>query len=223
MNWLIRTFSTSVGKKQLMAVTGLLFLLFLTTHLLGNLSIYGGPAAFVDYATHLHALGKLLVAAEVGMAVALLVHVTTAVLLFFENRRARPVRYAVDKSGGGRTFSSQTMPYTGLLILGFIGVHLATFSHHIVDQTTRNIFQIAVDGLLPEDLPGHLCARRGRGRLSCPAWSVERLPDGGSQPSQVHALYPKAEHCLRRDRRHRLWLAAVRHPGHEIGRSFHAT
>jgi succinate dehydrogenase / fumarate reductase cytochrome b subunit len=143
MNWVTRTFSTSVGKKQLMAVTGLMFLLFLTTHLLGNLSVYGGPASFVSYAEHLHALGKLLVAAEIGMAVALIVHVTTAVFLFFENRRARPVRYAVDKGGGGRTFSSQTMPYTGLLILGFIGVHLATFSHHIVDQTSRDIFQIA--------------------------------------------------------------------------------
>ena len=143
MNWVTRTFSTSVGKKQLMAVTGLLFLLFLTTHLLGNLSVYDGPASFVSYAEHLHALGKLLLAAEIGMAVALIIHVTTAVFLFFENRRARPVRYAVDKGGGGRTLSSQTMPYTGLLILGFIGVHLATFSHHIVDQTTRNIFQIA--------------------------------------------------------------------------------
>jgi succinate dehydrogenase / fumarate reductase, cytochrome b subunit len=145
MNWVMRTVSTSVGQKQLMAVTGLLFLLFLTTHLLGNLSIYAGPAAFVDYATHLHALGNLLVAAEVGMVAALLVHVTTAVFLFFGNRRARPVRYAVEKSGGGCTLSSQTMPYTGLLILGFIGVHLATFSHHFVDQTTRNIFQIAVE------------------------------------------------------------------------------
>jgi succinate dehydrogenase / fumarate reductase, cytochrome b subunit len=144
MNWVMQTFSTSVGKKQLMAVTGVLFLLFLTTHLLGNLSIYGGPLSFIAYAQHLHALGKLLVAAEVGMAVALIVHVTTAVFLFLENRRARPVRYAVDKGGGGRTLSSQTMPYTGLLILGFIGVHLATFSHHLVDQTTRNIFQIAV-------------------------------------------------------------------------------
>jgi len=143
MNWVTRTFSTSVGKKQLMAVTGFLFLLFLTAHLLGNLSVYGGPASFVSYAEHLHALGKLLLAAEIGMAVALLVHVTTAVFLFFENRRARPVRYEVDKGGGGRTLSSQIMPYTGLLILGFIGVHLATFSHHIVDQTTRNIFQIA--------------------------------------------------------------------------------
>ena len=97
MNWVRRTISTSVGKKQLMAVTGLMFLLFLATHLLGNLSIYGGPAAFVAYAEHLHALGKLLAAAEVGMALALIVHVTTAVLLFLENRRARPAQYAVDK------------------------------------------------------------------------------------------------------------------------------
>ena len=94
--------------------------------------------------SRLHALGNLLVVAEVGMAVALIIHVGTAVVLFFQNRRARPVRYAADRSAGGRTLSSQTMPYTGLLILGFIGVHLATFSHHIVDQTTRNIFQIAV-------------------------------------------------------------------------------
>src|SRR3974390_1501026 len=105
MNWVTRTFSTSVGKKQLMAVTGFLFLLFLTAHLLGNLSVYGGPASFVSYAEHLHALGKLLLAAEIGMAVALIIHVTTAVFLFFENRRARPVRYAVDKGGGGRTLS----------------------------------------------------------------------------------------------------------------------
>jgi succinate dehydrogenase cytochrome b subunit len=144
MNWVFRTFSTSVGKKYLMAASGLLFLLFLATHLVGNLSVYGGPKAFVSYAEHLHALGKLLVVAEVGLIAALIIHLSTAVLLFFENRRARPVKYAVDKSGGGRTLSSRTMPYTGLLILGFIGVHLATFSHHIVDQTTRNIYQIAV-------------------------------------------------------------------------------
>jgi succinate dehydrogenase / fumarate reductase, cytochrome b subunit len=144
MNWVWQTFSASVGKKQLMAVSGLMFLLFLATHLLGNLSIYAGSAAFVDYAVRLHDLGKLLVVAEVGLVVALIIHVATAVALFFENRRARPVRYAVDKSGGGRTLSSQTMPYTGLLILVFVGVHLANFSHHIVDQTSRNIFQIAV-------------------------------------------------------------------------------
>jgi succinate dehydrogenase / fumarate reductase cytochrome b subunit len=79
------------------------------------------------------------------MAVALFIHVCTAIFLFLENRNARPVKYVMDKSGGGRTFSSETMPYTGLLILAFLAVHLGTFSHHIVDQTTRNIFQIAAD------------------------------------------------------------------------------
>ncbi len=73
MHWICRTFSTSVGKKQLQAVTGLLFLLFLATHLLGNLSIYGGRTAFVAYARHLHALGKLLLVAEVLLAAALII------------------------------------------------------------------------------------------------------------------------------------------------------
>lgn len=145
MNWICRTLSTSVGKKQLQAVTGLFFLLFLAAHLLGNLSIYGGGAAFVAYAQHLHALGKLLLAAEVLLAAALIIHVSLGLILFFENRRARPVRYTMDESGGGRTFSSQTMPYTGLLILGFLGVHLSNFSHHLVDQTSRTIFQITVE------------------------------------------------------------------------------
>lgn len=144
MNWFFSALSTSVGKKHLMAITGLLFLLFLTTHLMGNCSVYGGKEAFSSYAEHLHALGNLLVVAEVGLVAALIMHVSLAVILFFQNRHARPVRYAVDKtSGRGRTLSSVTMPYTGLLILAFIGVHLATFSHHVVDQTNRTIFQIA--------------------------------------------------------------------------------
>jgi succinate dehydrogenase / fumarate reductase cytochrome b subunit len=144
MTWVVRALSTSVGKKQLMAVTGLLFLLFLAVHLIGNLSIYRGREAFEAYAKGLHALGGLLVLAELGMLLCLIIHVTIGTILFFDNRRARPVKYAVDKTGGGgRTLSSVTMPYTGLLILVFLGVHLATFSHHIADQTNRTVFQIA--------------------------------------------------------------------------------
>jgi|UniRef100_A0A7C3WHH8 succinate dehydrogenase / fumarate reductase cytochrome b subunit len=143
MNWVVRTLSTSVGKKLLMAVTGFLMLIFLAVHLVGNLSIYRGREAFVAYAEGLHALGGVLVLAEVVLALCLLIHVTIGTVLFFENRRARPVRYEVEKSGGGRTFSSITMPYTGLLILAFLVVHLATFSHHLVDQTDRTVFLIA--------------------------------------------------------------------------------
>lgn len=144
MTWVVRVLSTSVGKKQLMALTGLLFLLFLAVHLVGNLSIYRGSEAFVAYAEGLHALGGVLVLAEVGLLLCLIIHVTLGTILFFENRRARPVKYAVDKTGGGgRTLSSVTMPYTGLLILVFLAVHLTTFSHHIVDQTDRTVFVIA--------------------------------------------------------------------------------
>ena len=94
MNWVFGTFGTSVGKKQLKAVTGLLFLLFLVTHLLGNLSIYGGPASLRDLRQGTaRPLGKILVVAEVGLVVALIIHVApTAIVLFFENRRARPVK-----------------------------------------------------------------------------------------------------------------------------------
>jgi len=67
-------------------------------------------------------------------------HISIGLLLFFENLRARPVRYAVKKSAGGRTIGSATEPYTGLLILGFIVVHLLKF--RFVDKTGTNDFVI---------------------------------------------------------------------------------
>jgi len=144
MSWLVRALGTSIAKKQVMAVTGLLFLLFLAVHLVGNLSLYRGKEAFVAYAQGLHALGGLLLAAEIGLILCLALHIIFGTILFFENRRARPVKYLVDKTGGGgRTFSSMTMPYTGLLILLFLVVHMATFSHHLVDTSRQTVFQIA--------------------------------------------------------------------------------
>jgi succinate dehydrogenase / fumarate reductase cytochrome b subunit len=143
MNWIIATLSSSVGKKQLMAVTGMLFLCFLAVHLAGNLTIYWGRNAFNSYSEHLHALGPLLVASEIGLVACALVHIATAVFLFFQNQLARRVSYQVDKSGGGgRTLSSRTMPYTGLLILTFVVVHLRTVSRFFVDRSTRTIFEV---------------------------------------------------------------------------------
>jgi succinate dehydrogenase / fumarate reductase cytochrome b subunit len=145
MNWIVGSLSTSVGKKQLMAVTGIMFLLFLTVHLIGNLTIYGGATTFNAYSEHLHALGVLLTVSELGLLLVALIHIFTGLTLFLENRKARPVRYAVDKSGGGRTWSSVTMPYTGLLILLFIGLHLATVSRFVMDKAGRSSFQVLTE------------------------------------------------------------------------------
>lgn len=140
MRWFTNTIGTSVGKKLLMALTGLGFVGFLAGHLAGNLTIYGGMDAFNGYAEHLHALGPLVRVAEVILLTFALVHVSTGTLLFFQNLKARPQRYTGKKWGGGRTIGSATMPYTGFLILLFVVFHLLNF--HFVDKTHTTIFEI---------------------------------------------------------------------------------
>lgn len=140
MNWLPKMLWTSIGKKLIMAITGLSFCCFLVLHLAGNLTVYKGGAAFNAYAAKLHALGPLLTIAEWGLLLLALAHILTAATLFYENLKARPVRYAAKKRAGGRTLGSATMPYTGVLLLAFVIFHLINF--HFVDKAERTIFQI---------------------------------------------------------------------------------
>ncbi len=143
MNWLKETLSASVGKKAMMAVTGLCFCAFLAVHLGGNLILYAGKDAFNSYAERLHALGPIVTAAELGLLALALVHIVTGLLLFYQNFRARPVRYAMKTSAGGRTIGSRTMPYTGLLLLVFVVIHLIQF--HFVDKGGRTIYDIVAE------------------------------------------------------------------------------
>ena len=140
MNWIQQTLWSSVGKKLMMAVTGLAFICFLMAHLAGNLTIYGGQEAFNAYAEKLHTLGPLLTIFELGLLFFAGVHIITGLFLFLQNWQARPAGYLVYKSSGGRTLSSRTMPYTGLIIFGFVIFHLINFS--FVDKTDRTISQI---------------------------------------------------------------------------------
>ena len=140
MQWIVNFFGSSVGKKFLMALTGFCFLGFLTGHLAGNLTLYGGKDAFNAYAEHLHALGPLITMAEWGLLTLAIIHVFTGMLLFLQNLKARPVRYVVKKNAGGRTISSTLMPYTGFAILLFLIYHLLQF--HFVDKTYTTIYDI---------------------------------------------------------------------------------
>lgn len=140
MKWLLDIIESSIGKKMLMALTGLGFCVFLFGHLAGNLTIYGGKDAFNSYASHLHSLGPILTVAEIGLLVFAMVHILSGSLLFWGNLKARPQRYIMKKSAGGRTIGSSTMPYTGFLVLLFVIFHLMNF--HFVDKTNTTIFQI---------------------------------------------------------------------------------
>jgi len=140
MNWLTNTFGSSVGKKLMMALTGLFFCVFLVLHLAGNMTIYMGKDAFNSYAEHLHALGPLLILAEWGLLIFAVIHISMGLFLFYQNFKARPTRYAVNKRAGGRTLGSATMPYTGVILLLFVIYHL--FNFHFVDKTHTTIFQI---------------------------------------------------------------------------------
>lgn len=142
MACIVKTVSSSIGKKILMALTGLFFCCFLTVHLLGNLTVYGGPDVFNGYVDRLHSLGALIRAAEVAMLVFALVHVVTGLTLALENFRARPEKYQMNKNGGGRTIGSSTMPFTGLILLIFIIAHLKGF--HFADHGTRSVYDIMV-------------------------------------------------------------------------------
>jgi len=141
----------SIGKKILMALTGLGFCLFLAVHLIGNLFIYGGQDLFHAYVDHLHALGPLIYISEIGLLILLCIHVTMAVLLYFQNLTARPVTYIKKRNAGGRTLSSGTMPYTGLLILFFLVVHLISFK--FADHSNQTVFEIVSSTLIH---PGYL-------------------------------------------------------------------
>jgi len=140
MNWLKQTLGSSIGKKLMMAITGLSFCAFLVGHLAGNLTIYAGKDAFNSYAEHLHSLGPLVTAAELGLLVCAVIHIFTGLTLFYQNFTARGSRYAVNKKGGGRTIGSATMPYSGVLLLVFVIMHLINF--HFVDKSNTTIFQI---------------------------------------------------------------------------------
>ena len=139
MNWYIFLLGSSVGKKILMAVTGLCMLGFLAVHLLGNTMAFAGAEAFNGYAAKLHSLQPYLTVFNLGLLAIGLVHIVFGVILFFENRKARPTKYKAFKNPGGRTIGSNTMFYTGILILIFVIFHLLKFT--FVDKSVTPIYQ----------------------------------------------------------------------------------
>src|SRR5210317_79714 len=120
--------SSSIGRKQIVSVTGLFLLLgFLVPHLGGNLFFFLGRDAYNGYAAKLHQMGGLLIVMEVVLLTAVLVHIIVTFSLVMENIRSRGESYSGDVSSEKRSIATRTMPITGMLILIFIILHLMTF------------------------------------------------------------------------------------------------
>jgi succinate dehydrogenase / fumarate reductase, cytochrome b subunit len=133
MNLLGSLFRSSIGRKVLMAVSGLILFGFVIGHLIGNLQIFAHPDQINGYAQFLHNLGPGLWAARLILLASVVVHVWAATMLTLENRRARgPEPYAV-RTWLRATLSSRYIRWTGYIVLAFILYHLAHFTFGVTD------------------------------------------------------------------------------------------
>jgi succinate dehydrogenase / fumarate reductase cytochrome b subunit len=120
-------FDTTIGKKAVMAVTGLILFGFLIGHMLGNLQIYLGPEALNGYAEKLQSMGPLLWAVRAVLGLSLVLHVWMVVDLYAKSLAARPVAYRVTQSIA-TNYAAKTMWLSGIVILLFVLYHLAHFT-----------------------------------------------------------------------------------------------
>jgi succinate dehydrogenase / fumarate reductase, cytochrome b subunit len=125
---------STIALKMLMAVSGILFILFVLAHMYGNLKAFSGHDAFNEYSHHLRELGEpmlpyggFLWIVRVVLIVALVVHVYSAATLWRRANHARSTRYQVKKSLAS-SFSSRTMRWGGLALLLFVVWHLLNFT-----------------------------------------------------------------------------------------------
>ncbi len=127
MNLLTRIWRSSLGKKYVMAVTGIALFGFVIGHLVGNLQVFGNPDLINTYAHFLKSKPGLIWGARLGLLGVVVLHIAAAVTLSMANRAARPVPYA-GGSAYGSAWRSRYMLVSGLVILAFIVYHLLHYT-----------------------------------------------------------------------------------------------
>ncbi len=147
-----RVFDSSVGSKILIGLTGLLLVLYLIIHIVGNLVVFGGPAAFNSYA-HMLESNPALPAIEIALLLLFLVHIFKTVRMYVSNRGARPVAYAQKRSAGHtsrKTPASSTMIVSGLWLLAFLVVHVKAFRFGVEHEWPaggRDLYRLEMENL----------------------------------------------------------------------------
>jgi succinate dehydrogenase / fumarate reductase cytochrome b subunit len=131
-----KLFGSSLGKKFIMAASGVMLFGFVVGHLAGNLQIFLGPEALNRYGQFLHENVEILWPARIGLIVLVSLHVWSAVRLSLENKAARPVGYAGDPAAPAASYASRTMLMSGLIVATFVIYHLL---HYTADVRAINL------------------------------------------------------------------------------------
>jgi len=150
---------SSIGKKFLMAFTGLGLFAFVAFHLLENLTLLSGnKTAFNEWAHFLIGMGPYLVVVELALVAIFIIHVISGISVWLDKRRARPTPYAKVTNAGGtskKSISSSTMIYTGAVLFAFILFHVKTFKYgpgvaegyvQMIDgQPVRDLYRLVIE------------------------------------------------------------------------------
>jgi succinate dehydrogenase / fumarate reductase cytochrome b subunit len=132
MSWFSQTFSSSLGKKLIMALTGLFLIIFLIGHVSGNMLLFkdDNGEAFNKYADFMTS-NQLVQIVRYITWISIVVHVIYSFLLVRNNKQARPVGYKMAKPGDNSSWMSRNMFLLGILIFIFLAIHLRTFLYEM--------------------------------------------------------------------------------------------
>jgi len=147
-----RYFSSSVGTKLLIGITGLLLFVYMLLHLVGNALVFGGADLFNEY-SHKLVSNPLLIPIEIGLLAVFLLHVYKTIRMLLANHAARPVGYQKKTNAGHtsrKSFASSTMIGSGLILFLFILVHVKQFKYGayyqtISDNPIRDLYRTEID------------------------------------------------------------------------------
>ena len=136
---------SSIGRKQVMAVTGLAWSLFVLTHMAANMLILFDAEAYNKY-SHALITNPFIYVAEAGLVATLLAHIVNGIWVTYENRKARPQKYAMTSNGlKAPRFQSRWMVFHGILLAVFVVYHLVTFKF-------GPVYYVTYDGVQMRDL-----------------------------------------------------------------------
>jgi succinate dehydrogenase / fumarate reductase, cytochrome b subunit len=138
---LINFYTSPVGKKIITGITGLGLGLFVLVHMVGNLTLFAGSAAYNQLAHFIDSLGILRYLIEFSLLAIAILHAVIGITIRLNTLKARPVNYSQLKSVGTpskQSLSSRSMLWTGMVLLGFLVLHLGTFKFGTYYSTVIN-------------------------------------------------------------------------------------